>query len=181
MSVSALGAAAAPTLRSPGVAGQAARSTLSESDQRVVDRLQARDRVVRAHESAHMAAGSGLITRGASFTYETGPDGKRYAVGGEVGIDVSQGRTPEETLARAERIRSAALAPADPSAQDRQVASQADRMAMEARMEMSSAEPSGGAQDNEISANASGPAASYAAIASAIASAGSGSRVDTYA
>ena len=179
MSVSALGAAAAPTLRSPGAAGQAARSTLSESDQRIVDRLQARDRVVRAHESAHMAAGSGLITRGASFTYETGPDGKRYAVGGEVGIDVSQGRTPEETLARAEHLRAAALAPTDPSAQDRQVASQADRMAMEARMEMSSAEPSGDAQDNEISANASGLAASYAAIASA--GAGSGSRVDTYA
>ena len=52
-------------------------------------------------------------------------------------------------------------------------------MAMEARMEMSSAEPSGDAQDNEISANASGLAASYAAIASA--GAGSGSRVDTYA
>ncbi len=113
-----------------------------------------------------MAAGSGLITHGATFTYETGPDGRRYAVGGEVGINVSPGRTPQETLIRAERIRAAALAPADPSAQDRQVASQADRMAVEARL--------------EISASASGPAASYAAIASA--GAGDGvSRVDTYA
>lgn len=172
MSVSALGAAAAPTLRSSGVASQAAGSTLSESDQRIVDRLQARDRVVRAHESAHMAAGSGLITRGASFTYETGPDGKRYAVGGEVGIDVSQGRTPEETLARAERIRSAALAPADPSAQDRQVASQADRMAMEARMEMSSAEADG-------AAGGSRGALAYQAVAAA--GVASGGRVDAWA
>ncbi len=172
MSVSALGAAAAPTLRSTGVAGQAAGSALSESDQQVVDRLQARDRVVRAHESAHMAAGSGLITHGASFTYETGPDGKRYAVGGEVGIDVSQGRTPEETLARAEHLRAAALAPTDPSAQDRQVASQADRMAMEARMEMSSAEADG-------AAGGSRGALAYQAVAAA--GVASGGRVDAWA
>jgi hypothetical protein len=172
MSVSALGATSAPTLRSTGAAGQAAGSALSESDQQVVNRLQARDRVVRAHESAHMAAGSGLITHGASFTYETGPDGKRYAVGGEVGIDVSQGRTPEETLARAEHLRAAALAPTDPSAQDRQVASQADRMAMEARMEMSSAEADG-------AAGGSRGALAYQAVAAA--GVASGGRVDAWA
>ena len=172
MSVSALGAVTAPTLRSTGAAGQAAGSRLSESDERIVDRLQARDRVVRAHEAAHMAAGSGLITHGASFTYETGPDGKRYAVGGEVGIDVSKGRTPEETLARAERIRVAALAPADPSTQDRQVASQADRMAVEARLEMSAATTSD-------EGAGSGATQAYQAVAAGRASAGA--RVDTWA
>lgn len=98
--------------------------------------LQARDREVRAHEMAHVAAGAGLVTRGASYTYQTGPDGQRYAIGGEVGIDTSPGRTPEESLSKAERIRAAALAPAEPSGQDRQVAAQAARMASEARMEL---------------------------------------------
>lgn len=109
---------------------------LSEAELRQVQQLQQRDREVRAHEMAHVAAGAGLVTRGASYTYQTGPDGQRYAIGGEVSIDTSPGRTPEETLAKAEQIRSAALAPADPSPQDRQVAAQATRMAMDARMEI---------------------------------------------
>ena len=111
-------------------------SALTDQEQRLLQQLQQRDREVRAHEMAHVAAGAGLVTRGASYTYQTGPDGQRYAVGGEVSIDTSPGRTPEETLAKAEQIRAAALAPADPSPQDRQVAAQATRMAMEARMEL---------------------------------------------
>jgi hypothetical protein len=68
-----------------------------------------------------------------SFTYETGPDGKSYAVGGEVPVDMSSGRTPEETLAKAEQIRAAALAPADPSPQDLSVAAEASQMEAAAR------------------------------------------------
>lgn len=109
---------------------------LSESELRQVRQLAERDREVRAHEMAHVAAGAGLVTRGARYTYQTGPDGQRYAIGGEVGIDTSPGRTPEESLAKAERIRAAALAPAEPSGQDRQVAAQAARMASDARMEI---------------------------------------------
>ncbi len=108
----------------------------SPEEQRQIDKLAATDRKVRAHEQAHVAAGAGLVRSGASFQYETGPDGRRYAVGGEVGIDTSKGRTPSETLRKAEQIRSAALAPADPSGQDRQVAAAAAKMAMEARQEM---------------------------------------------
>ena len=98
---------------------------------------------VRAHELAHITAGGGLITRGAAYTYETGPDGQRYAVGGDVGIDVSPGRTPQETLARAEQVRRAALAPADPSAQDRQVAARADQMAFQAQQTIAAQATSG--------------------------------------
>lgn len=121
--------------------GQQARagarsSKLSEADQQRVRELQQRDREVRAHELAHVAAGAGLILRGASFTYETGPDGQRYAIGGEVTIDTSPGRTPEETLSKASRVKAAALAPADPSPQDMQVAGKADMMAAEARAEL---------------------------------------------
>lgn len=120
---------------------------LSDEDQRRVSELQKRDREVRAHEMAHVAAGGGLVLRGASYSYETGPDGQRYAVGGEVSIDTSPGRTPQETLDKAARIRAAALAPADPSPQDRQVAAMATQMAMQASMERATQErdtPAGG-------------------------------------
>jgi len=60
-------------------------------------------------------------------------------VAGEVGIDTSKGRTPEETLARAQQIRAAALAPADPSGQDRAVAAAASQMAADARAEIARA------------------------------------------
>ncbi|MDR2031748.1 MAG: hypothetical protein LBP86_05735 [Azoarcus sp.] len=119
--------------------GKTRAGELDPADQRRVEEMKATDRAVRAHEAAHMAAGGNLVTSGASYTYETGPDGQRYAVAGEVGIDTSEGRTPEETLMRAERVRAAALAPADPSAQDRAVAAAAAQMAAEARAEIARA------------------------------------------
>jgi len=111
-------------------------SKLSADEQRVLDKLEARDREVRAHEAAHMATAGSLARGGASFSYQRGPDGQMYAIGGEVSLDVSAGRTPEETLAKAERIRAAALAPAQPSGKDMQVAAAAARMAAEARSEL---------------------------------------------
>lgn len=109
---------------------------LDEQEQREVERLKARDREVRAHEMAHLAAAGSLATSGASFSYERGPDGVSYATGGEVGIDTSAGRTPEETLQRARIIRAAAMAPAEPSGQDRAVAAKAAQMETQARAEM---------------------------------------------
>lgn len=109
-------------------------------DPRAVTRMQQRDREVRAHEMAHMAAGAGLVRGGASYSFERGPDGRLYAVGGEVSIDTSPGRTPEETIERAARIRAAALAPADPSAQDHRVAAAASQMEMTARVELARGE-----------------------------------------
>jgi hypothetical protein len=76
---------------------------------------------------------AGSMGGAATFTYETGPDGKSYAVGGEVPVDMSGGRTPEETVARAAQIRAAALAPADPSPQDLAVAAEATAMEAAAR------------------------------------------------
>ncbi|HRO36883.1 putative metalloprotease CJM1_0395 family protein [Thauera sp.] len=180
MSVSSLGGAqatwrqaatisaarSADTPRGPATAedggkaqGTRARSadTLSEAEQRQVAELKERDREVRAHEMAHVAAGAGLVTRGASYTYQTGPDGQRYAIGGEVGIDTSPGRTPEETLAKAERIRAAALAPAEPSGQDRQVAAQASRMAVDARLEIARREFEQGGARTQAPATRDGP------------------------
>lgn len=109
---------------------------LSEEAKAVVRSMQARDRQVHAHEQAHLAASGGLTTSGASYVYQKGPDGVSYAVGGEVSIDVSRGATPQDTIARAILIRGAALAPADPSGQDRAVAAQASQMEQQARSEL---------------------------------------------
>lgn len=110
---------------------------LSEEDKRKVEELKKTDANVRAHEAAHISAGGGLVRGGASYDYQSGPDGQRYAVAGEVSIDTSPVRgNPQATLAKAQRIRQAALAPADPSSQDRSVAAQASQMAAEASMEL---------------------------------------------
>lgn len=109
---------------------------LSKEALNQIAKLKARDAVVRQHEAAHLAAAGGMATSGASFTYQKGPDGVSYAIGGEVGIDMSPGRTPEETIARANRIRAAALAPADPSGQDLAVAAKAQQMELQAQSEL---------------------------------------------
>ncbi|MES1172643.1 MAG: putative metalloprotease CJM1_0395 family protein [Bacteroidota bacterium] len=105
---------------------------LSDQQARQVEQLRARDTEVRAHEAAHLAASGGL-GGSPTFDYALGPDGKRYAVGGEVSVDTSPGRTPEETIARARTLRAAATAPADPSAQDMSVAAAAARMEAQAQ------------------------------------------------
>lgn len=115
----------------------ASGSKSSDGDaQRLIAKLAETDRKVRAHEATHLAAAGGLAQGGAHFTYQRGPDGKLYATGGDVSIDASSGRTPQDTIARAERIRAAALAPADPSAQDYKVAAEASSMAAEAQLEL---------------------------------------------
>jgi hypothetical protein len=134
-----------------GADGGAARKgadgePLGEEDLKRVRELEKRDREVKAHEAAHQAAAGGQARGGAGYEYETGPDGKRYAVGGHVDIDVSpvQGN-PRATLEKAMNAQRAALAPADPSGQDRAVAAAAAQMAMRAQGEMARGE--GGGED----------------------------------
>ncbi len=109
---------------------------LDEGEQAEVRRLRATDRKVRQHEQAHLAAGAGITRGGANFSYKRGPDGVLYAVGGEVSIDTSGGKTPEETIAKMKRVKAAALAPADPSPQDRRVAAAAAARASRASAEL---------------------------------------------
>lgn len=104
-------------------------------EQRVIDQLESRDREVRAHEQAHAAVG-GSLAGSPSYEYQTGPDGKKYAVGGEVSIDVSKTNDPETTIRKMQTVRAAALAPAEPSSQDRKVAAEASRNIAEARAEL---------------------------------------------
>ncbi|WP_339413060.1 putative metalloprotease CJM1_0395 family protein [Pseudomonas sp. EA_35y_Pfl2_R5] len=105
-------------------------------EQLEITKLVSRDQEVRTHEQAHAAVG-GRYAGAPSYTYERGPDGKRYAVGGEVGIDTSPiPNDPEATLRKMEVVIRAALAPAEPSAQDRQVAAQAQAQMAEARAQL---------------------------------------------
>ena len=106
-----------------------------EAQQKVVE-LSQRDQEVQAHEAAHAAVG-GQYAGAPSLSYETGPDGKRYAVSGEVNIDVSEvAGDPAATMKKADVIRSAALAPAQPSSQDRNVAARASQMKAKAQAEL---------------------------------------------
>ena len=110
-------------------------SGLTEAERDQVKELKKRDTEVRNHERAHQAAG-GQYAGSPSYTYQTGPDGRRYAIGGEVSIDISPERDPAATIAKMERVRSAATAPAEPSPQDYKVAAAADKARMEAQREL---------------------------------------------
>ncbi len=138
-------------------AGQKNIGELSLEEQRIVTELQAADTNVRAHEAAHMAAGGGL-TSPASYTYERGPDNKMYAVAGEVGISTGEGNTPQESLNKAQTIRRAALAPADPSPQDLKVAAQAASMEMSARAQIMQEKMAQNSQNSNNSNETSGDA-----------------------
>ena len=109
---------------------------LTAEERAIVAELAQTDRQVRAHEQAHLAVAGGLA-RGVSFSFTTGPDGKQYAVGGEVSIDTSPvSGDPQATIQKAQQIRAAASAPANPSGQDRAVAAQAAAMEAAARQEL---------------------------------------------
>lgn len=109
---------------------------LSEAERRQIAKLKARDIEVRAHEAAHAGAG-GAFAGSPSYEYETGPNGKKYAVGGEVPIDVSPvARDPQATIDKMNTVKAAASAPAQPSSQDRQVAARADAEKARAHAEL---------------------------------------------
>lgn len=99
--------------------------------------LKARDAEVRAHEQSHLAAAGPYAAGGVNYEYEVGPDGKQYAVGGEVDIDTSPVEgDPEATIRKARIIRSAAYAVSDASSADGSVAAIASSMEMNARMQI---------------------------------------------
>ena len=125
----------ADTSATPGktVAAQD-EASLRRDEQRLVQVLAARDREVHAHESAHVAVGRQYVVSGPSYTYQQGPNGRHYAIGGEVQLDVSAEAEANATLNKAEIVRRAALAPVEPSAQDRLVAARATQLAAQARL-----------------------------------------------
>jgi hypothetical protein len=102
-----------------------------------IAQLSSVDQHVRAHEQAHLAAAGPYARGGASYTYQTGPDGKQYAVGGEVAIDASPiPGDPQATIEKERTVQAAANAPVDPSTQDRQVAAAAAVIEQQAMLDL---------------------------------------------
>lgn len=114
-----------------------ANNEFSDEEQKQVEELQKRDREVKQHEQAHLSAGAGIVVSGPTYQYQRGPDGNQYAIGGEVQIDTSPvPDDPEATIRKMQQVQAAALAPAEPSSQDRSVASNAAKIQAKARVEL---------------------------------------------
>ncbi|OCA59646.1 hypothetical protein A9R10_19420 [Aeromonas piscicola] len=106
-----------------------------------VKELADRDQEVRTHEQAHQSTG-GQYAGSPTYEFAMGPDGKRYATGGGVSIDIGTiPGDPRATIAKMQQVRAAALAPADPSAQDLSVARSAAAKEAHARKALISSDP----------------------------------------
>lgn len=77
----------------------------------LLDDMAARDRVVRSHEQAHFSAAGQYARGGIEYTYQMGPDGMLYAVGGHVNIDTSEPDDPDQCLEKMEIVAASACAP----------------------------------------------------------------------
>jgi hypothetical protein len=79
--------------------------TLTEAEQEQLRQLKGCDAEVRQHEQAYVNAAGPYVKSGPHYDYQTGPDGQRYAVGGEVELDISPvPDDPEATPAPPARI-----------------------------------------------------------------------------
>ncbi len=124
-------------------------SELTAIEQIKVDNLKQIDANVKRHERSHMNVG-GQYAGMAKYSYTEGPDGERYAVSGSVDIDLSEVRNnPRATIEKMQIVRRAALAPSDPSNEDRQVANKASVTEAKARRELKEKETS--SENNALS------------------------------
>lgn len=113
-----------------------ATGELTEEEQEEVEELKKRDEEVRAHEQAHKTAG-GPYAGAISYETTTGPDGREYAISGEVEIDISPvSGNPEATIRKMEIVERAALASAEPSPQDQAAAQAAQQAKLQAQQEL---------------------------------------------
>lgn len=125
---------------------------LTAEQRELLQRLAARDREVRDHENAHATVGGPYAGR-PTYEFEVGPDGRRYAIGGETPIDAApiEG-DPEATILKMTVVESAALAPPKPSATDRAIAALARARAIEAEIELAaSRRAAAGAPEDGVS------------------------------
>lgn len=131
---------------------------LTEEEQAEVEDLKARDQEVRTHEQAHKSAG-GQYAAAPTYSYERGPDGKQYVTDGEVSIDIGEESDPQATINKMQVVKRAAMAPAQPSAQDRRVYAEATQKEAQARQELNEqeAEEAQGSVEGE---NSTSPTAS---------------------
>jgi hypothetical protein len=117
----------------------------------VIAELERTEREVITHEAAHQAA-AGRFGGPATYSYTTGPDGRRYITGGEVQVHTPSTNDPEEALRNARQVMRAALAPGDPSGQDIAVAAGAAAIAASARAKLADGGESSSGRSQAISA-----------------------------
>jgi len=123
------------------------------ANQQQISALQKRDQEVRTHESAHAAVG-GSVTGAPSFSFERGPDGKNYAVNGEVSVDLSPvSGDPRATIAKMQKVHAAALAPINPSSQDKRVAAAATKTIASAQSEILNSDSSPSSNQSKVKQN----------------------------
>ncbi len=84
----------------------------------LLNRLQLADSTVRNHENQHFFSAGGLAAGTPKFEFTTGPDGRQYAVAGEVAIAAVPGTDASRAARDSATIARAATAPGDASAQD---------------------------------------------------------------
>lgn len=138
-----------------------------QAEQQELRELQARDREVRSHEQAHASVG-GSYAGSPSYSYQQGPDGRQYAIGGEVQIDISPvSGDPQATIQKMQQVKAAALAPAEPSAADRRIAAEASQRLLQAQAELV-AEKTAPANSKAASDDSSVVASQFAEPAAAI-------------
>jgi hypothetical protein len=94
--------------------------------QRVLDKFKSSDADVKAHEQLHASLAG--TKSPISYKYQAGPDGKLYAVGGEVRFDTSMPKDPKEAALKLDKIQKAASAPEGLSAADASIATSANLM-----------------------------------------------------
>ena len=115
-----------------------------------VEKLKRIDGQVRIHEQTHMASLGAYARGGPRYIYVIGPDGKSYAAGGSVSVDLSAiPGDPKATIRKARMLRRAAYGPTQPSAQDMHIAAAAYRLEMEAHQELAKAEEKEQAEEKE--------------------------------
>lgn len=115
----------------------AVTSQLQAAEVQELEILSRRDQEVRAHEQAHAAAAGAYAIGGPQYSFTRGPNGRLFATSGAVEIDISAvAGDPAATIEKAQQVQRAALAPAEPSGKDRQVAARAAAIAQEARADI---------------------------------------------
>ncbi|MBL28095.1 MAG: hypothetical protein CMM50_11175 [Rhodospirillaceae bacterium] len=118
----------------------------SKGETAAVTELKKRDAEVRRHEQAHRSVG-GAFTGAIHYEFQRGPNGQQYAVGGEVSIDVAPvPGDPQATVDKMTIVKRAALAPSEPSGQDRAVAAKAEQIRLAAQAELNQARSGGEAE-----------------------------------
>ncbi len=102
---------------------------LSEEEQKEIEKIRKNGRNIKRQELVYRAIVGNHVKGAASFEYDLGPDGIKYAVAGHTTIDTRPViNNPEASIRKAQAIKRTKL--------DRSVAVEVEKMEREARLEI---------------------------------------------